>query len=86
MIYRNSTFRGVAEYRSFFRKLFSETLIQTLTPIFEQCKNRAYANITNWQLTLTDVKLQPFNMTSDGTYGTIEDCKEDTKDDWLVPG
>jgi len=50
-----------------------------------KCKNTAYANVTNWQLTLSDVKLQPFNMTSDGIYGTIEDCSEDTKDDWLVP-
>lgn len=28
--------------------------------------------------------IQPFNLTNEG-YGTIEDCTEDVKDDWLVP-
>merc|ERR1711892_78621 len=50
-----------------------------------KCKNTDYVNVTDWQLTLSDVKLQPFNITSDGMYGTIEDCSADTKDDWLVP-
>ena len=51
-----------------------------------QCVNKHAVNVTNWNLTLSDVKLQPFNITSDGMYGTIEDCSYDTKDDWLVPG
>merc|ERR1719480_361590 len=51
-----------------------------------KCVNKHAVNVTNWNLTLSDVKLQPFNITSDGMYGTIEDCSYDTKDDWLVPG
>ena len=39
-----------------------------------------------WNLTLSEVKLQPFNVSSDGTYGAINDCSADIKDDWLVPG
>ena len=42
--------------------------------------------MTDWQLTLSDVMLQPFNISTDGTYGAIEDCSADMSDDWLVPG
>ena len=30
--------------------------------------------------------IQPFNISADGSYGAIEDCTADSKDDWLVPG
>ena len=65
-------------------KVSIRSSLQVLTNF--QCKNTDYVNVTDWQLTLSDVKLQPFNITSDGMYGTIEDCSADTKDDWLVPG
>ena len=51
-----------------------------------QCKNVNHVNVTDWQLILSDVMIQPFNISTDGSYGAIEDCTADSKDDWLVPG
>ena len=45
-----------------------------------------HVNVTDWQLILSDVMIQPFNISTDGSYGAIEDCTADSKDDWLVPG
>lgn len=51
-----------------------------------KCKNVNHVNVTDWQLILSDVMIQPFNISADGSYGAIEDCTADSKDDWLVPG
>jgi len=50
-----------------------------------KCKNVNHVNVTDWQLILSDVMIQPFNISTDGSYGAIEDCTADSKDDWLVP-
>jgi len=51
-----------------------------------KCHNTESVNVTNiWNLTLSEVRLQPFNISTDGTYGAINDCSADIKDDWLVP-
>jgi len=72
-------------------KLGTQTLMASNLSLFNttygnsyKCHNKEPGNFTNWQLTLTDVKLQPFNIT-DGDYGAIEDCAGDVKDDWLIP-
>lgn len=61
------------------------TLFNTTYGNAFKCIDKHWINTTtSWYIEISDVTIQPFNLTNEG-YGTIEDCTEDVKDDWLVP-
>jgi hypothetical protein len=61
------------------------TLFNTTYGNAFKCVDKHWINTTTtWYIEISDVTLQPFNLTNED-FGALEDCTEDVKDDWLVP-